>query len=162
MKLEKGQKAPSFTLLDTEKNEVSLEGLKGQNVILLFFPLAFTGVCTTELCSVRDDLSSYNDSNAKVFGISVDSLFSLEKFKAEQNLNFPLLSDFNREVSALYGAQYEEFVLGMKGVAKRAAFVIDGEGTVRYAEVLEDAGDLPNFDAIKETLASLKQETVSS
>ena len=162
MKLEKGQKAPSFTLLDTEKNEVSLGDLNGQNVILLFFPLAFTGVCTTELCSVRDDLSSYNDSNAKVLGISVDSLFSLEKFKAEQNLNFPLLSDFNREVSALYGAQYEEFVLGMKGVAKRSAFVIDGEGTVRYAEVLEDAGDLPNFDAIKETLASLKQETVSS
>ena len=162
MKLEKGQKAPSFTLLDTEKKEVALEDLRGQNIILLFFPLAFTGVCTTELCSVRDDLSSYNDANAKVLGISVDSLFSLGKFKAEQNLNFPLLSDFNREVSALYGAQYEEFVLGMKGVAKRSAFVIDGEGTIRYAEVLEDAGDLPNFDAIKETLALLNQETVSS
>ena len=162
MSIETGQKAPSFTLLDTEKNEVSLEGLKGQTVILLFFPLAFTGVCTTELCSVRDDLSSYNDLNARVYGISVDSLFTLEKFKAEQNLNFTLLSDFNKEVSALYGAQYEEFVLGMKGVAKRSAFVIDGEGIIRYAEVLEEAGDLPNFDAIKETLVSLKQDTVSS
>ena len=162
MSIETGQKAPSFTLLDTEKNEVSLEGLKGQTVILLFFPLAFTGVCTTELCSVRDDLSSYNDLNARVYGISVDSLFTLEKFKTEQNLNFTLLSDFNKEVSALYGAQYEEFVLGMKGVAKRSAFVIDGEGIIRYAEVLEEAGDLPNFDAIKETLVSLKQDTVSS
>lgn len=156
MSIETGQKAPSFTLLDTEKNEVSLEGLKGQTVILLFFPLAFTGVCTTELCSVRDDLSSYNDLNARVYGISVDSLFTLEKFKAEQNLNFTLLSDFNKEVSALYGAQYEEFVLGMKGVAKRSAFVIDAEGIIRYAEVLEEATDLPNFDAIKETLASLQ------
>ena len=148
-----GQQAPLFVLNDTDKNEVSLEECRGNNVVLLFFPLAFTGVCTQELCAVRDDLSSYNKLDAKVFAISVDSIFSLGKFKAEQNLNFTLLSDFNREAASAYGALYDEFVLGMKGVAKRSAFVIDKNGIVRYAEVLEDAGQIPDFNAIKEKLA---------
>ncbi|RMF20325.1 MAG: peroxiredoxin, partial [Bacteroidetes bacterium] len=133
----------------------ALEDFQGKNVVLLFFPLAFTGVCTTELCTVRDDLSSYNDLNAQVLAVSIDTPFSLAKFKAEQNLNFPLLSDFNREVARAYDALYEEFVLGMKGVAKRSAFVIDKNGVIRYAEVLDNAGDLPNFEAIKQTLATL-------
>lgn len=161
MKIETGQQAPSFTLRDTEKNEISLDDFKGKNVLLLFFPLAFTGVCTKELCATRDDLAFYDDLNAQVLAVSVDSLFSLGKFKEEQNLNFPLLSDFNKETARSYGALYEEFVLGMKGVAKRSAFVIDADQVIRYAEVLESAEDLPNFDAIKETLNSLQKEHVA-
>jgi len=150
-----GQAAPEFSLFDTEKTKIALADQKGSNVVLLFFPLAFTGVCTTELCNIRDNIAAYNSTNAKVFGISVDSLFTLGKFKEEQHLNFPLLSDFNKEVAAAYGALYENFVLDMKGVAKRSAFVIDKEGIVRYAEVLESAGDLPNFSAIQVTLQAL-------
>jgi peroxiredoxin len=150
-----GQAAPGFTLHDTDRNEVSLDSLKGKNVVLLFFPMAFTGVCTTELCSIRDNIAAYNNANATVLGISVDSPFTLAKFKAEQNLNFALLSDFNKEVSAAYGAIYESFIGWMKGVSKRSAFVIDANGVVQYAEVLESAGDLPNFDAINNTLAGL-------
>ena len=151
-----GAKAPAFTLTDTEKKKVSLEDFKGQNLVILFFPMAFTSVCTAELCSVRDNLSVYNGLNTAVVGISVDSPFTLGKFKAEQQLNFPLLSDFNKEASQAYGAFYETFVLDLKGVSKRAAFVADKEGTLRYAEVLESAGDQPNFEAIKQTLSTLQ------
>jgi len=155
MKIEVGTTAPDFTLFDSEKNKVTLSAQKGKNVLVLFFPLAFTGVCTTELCSIRDNIALYDNSNATVLGISVDSLFTLAKFKEEQNLNFTLLSDFNKEVSATYGALYETFVLDMKGVSKRSAFVIDKEGIIRYAEVLESAGDLPNFTAIQSVLSHL-------
>lgn len=154
MAVQVGDKAPAFTLISDEKKEVSLSDFQGQNVVLLFFPLAFTSVCTTELCTIRDDFSSYRDLNAQVLAISVDSPFTLEKFKAEQSLNFPLLSDFNKDVSRAYGALYDDFVMGMKGVSKRAAFVIDGNGTVRYAEVLDNAGDLPNFTDVKNALSS--------
>ena len=150
-----GKAAPQFTLFDTDKNPVSLGDLKGKNVVVLFFPLAFTGVCTTELCNIRDNIGVYNATNATVLGISVDSLFALGKFKEEQQYNFPLLSDFNKSTAKAYGAFYDEFVLDMQGVAKRAAFVVDKEGIVQYAEVLESAGDLPNFDAIKESLSGL-------
>jgi peroxiredoxin len=102
MPIQPTQQAPDFSLFDTEKNKVSLADQKGSNVVLLFFPLAFTSTCTKELCSVRDNISLYNNANAKVFGISVDSLFTLGKYKAEQNLNFPLLSDFNKEASIAY------------------------------------------------------------
>lgn len=155
MTLKVGDQAPNFTLRNTEKAEVSLNEYRGKNVLVLFFPLAFTGVCTDELCSIRDEKAEYDDLNVDVLAISVDSLFTLEKFKAEQNYNFPLLSDFNKDVARAYGALYEDFVLGMKGVAKRSAFLIDKEGTIRYSEVLESAADLPNFDKIKETLKSL-------
>jgi len=153
MSVKVGDKAPLFKLHASDKSEVSLADYSGKNVVLLFFPLAFTGVCTTELCTMRDDIANYTGLDAQILAISVDSLFSLEKFKAEQNLNFPLLSDFNKEVSRSYGSLYEEFVLGMRGVSKRSAFVIDKEGKIKYAEVLESAGDLPNFDAIKAALA---------
>lgn len=153
MKIEIGQKAPVFSLYDSEKKKVSLEDFKGQKVLLLFFPQAFTSVCTTELCNIRDGISYYKDSNAQVLGISVDSVFTLARFKQDQGLNFPLLSDFNKEVSQEYGAFYENFVMDMKGVSKRAAFVIDKEGVVRYAEVLEKAADLPDFNAIQSSLA---------
>ena len=153
MSVKVGDKAPSFTLHASDKSEVSLESYRGKKVVLLFFPLAFTGVCTTELCTMRDDIANYNSLDAQILAVSVDSPFVLNKFKEEQNLNFPLLSDFNKGVSRSYGSLYEEFVLGMRGVSKRSAFVIDAEGVIRYAEVLESAGDLPNFDAIKTALA---------
>jgi peroxiredoxin len=156
MQLKVGDKAPNFTLRNTEKKEISLADYKGKNVVVLFFPLAFTGVCTQELCSVRDDMSSYESLGAEILAISVDSLFTLDRFKAEQEYNFDLLSDFNKEVSRAYGSMYDDFVLEMKGVSKRAAFVIDGEGTICYAEVLDNAGDVPNFDLVKKTLESLK------
>jgi peroxiredoxin len=155
MSIQIGQQAPQFSLYDTEKNKVTLSDLAGKNVLLLFFPMAFTGVCTTELCNIRDNIGIYNNANAQVLGISVDSPFSLAKFKAEQNLNFPLLSDFNKEASTAYGAIYESFIGWMNGVSKRSAFIIDKEGNIQYAEVLESAGDLPNFEAINTTLASL-------
>jgi len=155
MKIEKGQQAPDFSLYDSDKNKTTLSQLKGQNVLLLFFPLAFTGTCTKELCSVRDSISLYNDANAKVLGISVDTIYSLAKYKEEQRLNFPLLSDFNKEASAAYGCLYDIFSYGMKGVSKRSAFVIDKNGIVQYAEVLEKATDLPDFEAIKKNLELL-------
>lgn len=154
--LGKGDAAPGFSLVNSETNTVSLEDFKGRNVVILFFPLAFTGVCTKELCSVRDSIGSYDNNNAQVLGISVDSPFVLAKFKEEQKLNFPLLSDFNRDVCKSYDAAYEEFVFGMKGVAKRSAFVVDKEGVIQYAEVLDDAGSLPNFEAMDAALATLK------
>lgn len=150
-----GQIAPDFTLRDTQKNVVALSSFKGKNVVILFFPLAFTSVCTKELCSVRDNIAFYNNLNAEVLGISVDSLFSLGKFKEEQNLNFTLLSDFNKVASRAFDSIYEDWFNDMKGVSKRSAFVIDGEGIVRYAEVLENAGDVPDFTAISNCLNSL-------
>jgi peroxiredoxin len=155
MKIETGQKAPDFVLYDSEKNKVGLSDFRGKNVLLLFFPQAFTGTCTKELCSVRDNIADYNNVNAQVLGISVDSIFTLAKYKEEQKLNFPLLSDFNKEVSEDYGSLYETFVFDMKGVSKRSAFVIDREGIVRYAQVLENAADIPDFKAINEVLGSL-------
>ena len=150
-----GQKAPDFTLHDSDKNKVTLSELQGQNVLLLFFPQAFTGVCTKELCGVRDNIALYNNANAKVLGISVDSVFTLNKFKEEQQYNFPLLSDFNKEVSNQYDSIYHDWILDMKGVSKRSAFIIDKEGVIQYAEVLESAGDVPNFGKIQEVLAKL-------
>jgi peroxiredoxin len=154
--IQTGQAAPDFSLYNSDKKQVALSDYKEKNVLLLFFPLAFTGVCTTELCSVRDNIAAYNDANATVLGISVDSLFTLDKFKKEQGLNFDLLSDFNKETSTAYGSIYEDFVLGMKGVSKRSAFVIDKEGIVQYAEVLDDAGKIPDFEQIMKVLEQLR------
>jgi peroxiredoxin len=155
MSLKIGQTAPAFKLFNTDKKELALSDYKGKNVVLLFFPLAFTSTCTTELCSVRDNYSIYNDLNCVVFGISTDSLFTLGKFKEEQKLNFDLLSDFNKEVSTAFDCLYNDFIFGMKGVSMRSAFVIDKEGMVQYAEVLKKASDLPNFEAIKSCLEKL-------
>ena len=150
-----GQTAPDFTLFDSEKNPVTLSALKGKNVLLLFFPQAFTRVCTTELCGIRDNIARYQSVNASVFGISVDSVFTLGKYKEDQQYNFPLLSDFNKEVSEAYDSLYKDWILNMRGVSKRSAFVIDKEGIIRYAEVLENAGDVPDFDKINAVLDSL-------
>jgi len=139
-------------LISTEKKPVSLSDFKGKKVVVHFFPMAFTGVCTTQLCTMRDNFGYYDGLNATILGISVDSPFSLAKFKEENNYQFELLSDFNKEVSAAYGALYKEFVLGLKGVSKRAAFVIDEDQNIIYAEVLEKASDLPDFAAIAEAV----------
>lgn len=155
MLIKKRDKAPNFTLRDTNKQLVNLSDYEGKKVLVLFFPLAFTGTCTDELCSVRDDASFYDGIDAEIIGISIDSLFVLDKFKKEYSYNFSLLSDFNKEASRAYGTLYENFVLDMKGVSKRAAFVVDAKGIVRYAEVLESAGDLPNFNAIKGVLQEI-------
>lgn len=155
MRIEVGQKAPDFTLYDSEKNRVTLSELKGQNILLLFFPLAFTRTCTKELCSVRDNISTYNNTHTKVFGISVDSLHTLAKYKLDQQLNFSLLSDFNKDVSFAYGSLYEMFGYNMKGVSKRSAFIIDKDGIVCYSEVLENASEIPDFEAINRILTNL-------
>jgi glutaredoxin-dependent peroxiredoxin len=155
MPLNIGDTAPDFTLFNTEKQAINLSSYHGKNVVILFFPLAFTTTCTAELCGVRDDISNYGKMDAEVLAISVDSLFTLGKFKEEQGLNFNLLSDFNKTTSEAYGSLYDTFVLDMKGVSKRSAFLIDREGIVRYAEVLESAGDVPNLDALKEVLKTL-------
>ncbi len=156
MSISIGQAAPAFTLFDTDKKATLLSDYKGKNVVVLFFPLAFTGVCTTELCSIRDNIGVYNTANAEVLGISVDSLFTLGKFKEEQKLNFSLLSDFNKTASKAFDVLYETFpAFEMQGVAKRSAFVIDKEGVVQYAEICPTPGDLPNFEAIQTVLNTL-------
>jgi glutaredoxin-dependent peroxiredoxin len=155
MPLQPGQMAPEFTLKDTDKKDVSLQDFKGRNVVLLFIPAAFTSVCTREFCEMRDEMGFYKNLNAEIIGISVDSLFVLNRFKQDQNYNFTLLSDFNKEVSAAYDSLYHDWLFGMKGVSKRASFVIDREGIIRHAEILENASDYPDILSIKKTLAAL-------
>jgi peroxiredoxin len=153
-----GTIAPNFSLYSSDKEKVTLTDFIGnENILILFFPQAFTGVCTKELCSVRDHIKDYQNLSTTVIGISVDSVFTLAKYKQDEDLNFMLLSDFNKEVSSMYGSIYESFTdMGMKGVSKRSAFIIDKQGVIQYEEILESAGDIPNFDAINEKLKSLK------
>lgn len=155
MAIQVGQAAPDFKLFNTDKKEVSLADFKGKNLVILFFPQAFTGTCTTELCSIRDNYNWYTSLNTEVIGISVDSLFTLAAYKKDQNYQFDLLADFNKTVSPQYDSLIEEFVFGMKGVSKRSAFVIDREGIVRYKEICEKVTDLPNFENIKNCIQSL-------
>jgi len=156
MSLAPGTKAPDFKLPNTEKKEVSLSDFAGKNLIIQFFPAAFTGVCTAQMCTSRDDLSSFNDLNASVVGISVDTPFSLGEFKAKNNINFDLLSDFNKVVIKSYDMYLENFALGLKGVAKRGVVLIDGEGIVRYSEETANPGVQVNFAALKEALGKLR------
>ena len=151
-----GQNAPDFQLPNQDKNMVTLSASKGKNVVLLFFPAAFTSTCTKELCQTRDELSFFGNLNAEVYGISVDMPFTLAKFRADNNLNFSLLSDFNKDAITAYGCKYDTWILGLKGVAKRSSFVIDKEGIIRFAEILENASDYPDFDGIKKALEGLK------
>lgn len=149
-----GQKAPDFTLVGTDLQAISLSDYKGKNLILHFFPLAFTSVCTEQLCMANEVENDYASLHAEVVGVSVDSPFVLDKFSKENGLNFPLGSDFNRDVSAAYGVLFEGDFAGMTGFSMRSAFVIDGEGVVRYAETT-DGKTLPNFDNIKNVLQQL-------
>lgn len=153
MALQVGDKAPDFKLFSSELKEVSLSDYKGKQLVLHFFPMAFTGTCTTQLCTMRDTFGYYEGMNAEVIGISVDSPFTLAKFKEVESYQFPLLSDFNKEVSQAYQAFYDEFVFNLKGVSKRAAFVVNEEGIITYAQVLEIATDLPDFDAIRKVVS---------
>jgi peroxiredoxin len=156
MALSKGIKAPDFTLKTKNADglhDVTLSDSFGKKkTVLLFFPLAFTSVCMDEMCTVNSGLQAYKDLNAEVYGISVDSPFTQEKMALVDNLQFPLLSDFNKEVAAAYDVLYEE-LLGFKGVAKRSAFVIDENGTIVYSESSDDPKVVPDFDAIKAALA---------
>lgn len=155
MSIKVGDKAPDFKLKSHLGEDTSLSAHAGENVLVLFFPFAFTGVCTKELCQTRDDIAFYNNAKAKVLAVSVDSHFTLAKFAEANQLNFPLLSDFNKATASAYGCLYDDFIGYYKGVAKRSAFVVDKEGVVRYAEVLESAGDIPNFEAIQKVLGEL-------
>lgn len=150
-----GQPAPPFSLYNTEKQLVSLGDFAGKNLIMLFFPMAFTSTCTAELCQMRDDIATYAGLNAAVVGISVDSPWTLAMFRQQQRLPFDLLSDFNKEASRAYDTIYETYSLDLKGVSKRSAFVIDGNGIIRYAEVLENVKDVPSFANIQQTLSTL-------
>ncbi len=156
MSLKIGDNAPNFTLKDTDNNSHTLSDFKGKsNVVLLFFPAVGTGICEKELCSTRDSMKDYEDLNAQVFGISVDGPFSQKLWVDKYKFNFPLLSDFNKVVAPAYGAFYDVWLPGkwdLKGVAKRSAFVIDKDGKIKYAEVLENPGNEPNYEAIKNIL----------
>ncbi len=159
MSVKVGDKAPGFNLLNQDAERVSLDNFKGKNVVLLFFPLANTGVCTKEMCTFRDELRAYEDLDAQVLGISIDSPFSLKMWQEKNNYNFPLLSDFNKEAATAYSALYDVFVPGkldLKGVAKRSAFVIDKYQNIKYAEVLDDHTKEPSYENIKNTLNELK------
>jgi peroxiredoxin len=149
-----GLKAPELNLQNGDFEHINFTNFKDSKLVLLFYPLAFSSVCTTELCTIRDNMKIYNSLNAKVCAISVDSLFVQKAFKQSQNLNFELLSDFNKIVSISYGCINNDYY-GMKGVSKRAAFVIDKKGMVRYEEILEKDDKLPDFSKIQNTLAQL-------
>jgi len=155
MSVDVGAKAPDFTLHNQNREDVTLSAeLKKGPVVLAFFPAAFSSVCHQEMCTFRDSASDLNKVNANVLGVSTDTFFTLKAWGDQLKLNFPLLSDYNKEIIKEYGV-FNPDMIGMKGIAKRAVFVIDRNGVVRHREVLEDARNEPSYDAVKKTLASL-------
>ena len=154
MSVDVGSKAPNFTLMNQERQPVTLSQLKGKPVVLAFFPAAFSSVCEKELCTFRDSMSQLDKSNAQVLGISTDTFFALKAFHDQQKFNFPLLSDFNKVVIRDFGV-FNEDMIGLKGIAKRAVFVLDKGGVVRHKEVLEDARNEPDYQKVQDSLASL-------
>ena len=159
MAISVGTKAPDFTLKSKNAegvSDISLSSNIGQkNTVILFFPLAFTGVCTTELCDVTAGLGQYSDLNADVIGISVDSLFAQEAWAQKENIGITLASDLNKKTAADYGVLLDD-LLGFGATSARAAFVVDKDGVVQYSEQTPTPKDLPNFDAIQETLKGLQ------
>jgi len=155
MALKVGDKAPAFTLFDSERKERSLSEFLGKKTVLVFFPGAFTGVCTKEMCTFRDSLSSFNSMGAQVVGISVDAPAALKGFSDVNKLAFPLLSDFTREISKKYCWIYESFG-GIPGLttSKRSVFVLDGKGIVKYVWITENAGVEPDYNEVNKALAS--------
>jgi glutaredoxin-dependent peroxiredoxin len=151
MAVDVGSKAPDFTLTDQDRQAVKLSDQKGKPVVLAFFPAAFSGVCTKELCTFRDAMARLNSAKAQVYGISVDTFFTLKAFQDAQGYNFPLLSDFNKQAIKDYGV-FNEDMIGLKGIAKRAVFVLDKNGVVRHKEVLEDARNEPDYSAVFKAL----------
>ena len=155
MSVDVGAKAPDFTLHNQNREEVTLsEELTKGPVVLAFFPAAFSGTCQQEMCTFRDSAADLNKVNAQVLGVSTDTFFALKAWGDQQKLNFPLLSDYNKDVIHKYGVLNADMI-GMKNIAKRAVFVIDRSGIVRHREVLDDARNEPNYDDVKRTLASL-------
>lgn len=157
MALKAGDKAPEFTLPSftpsAELAQISLSDYKGKKIVLLFFPQAFTGTCTTEMCTISDNFDMYRGLGAEVIGISVDGTFVQKAFAKANNINVPLLSDYNRDVVNKYDVLLPEFAHGMKGTAQRAVFVIDENGVIKYVEVTKSPGDLPDFNALKNAVA---------
>ncbi len=164
MALSIGSKAPDFTLptktAEGPKQITLSENFGKRNTVLLFFPMAFTGTCTTEMCSVSSDLAGYEDLSAAVYGISGDNPFAQEAWAQKEKISVALLSDYEHQVARTYDVAYDSFLpqigLTMGGVPKRAAFVIDREGVIQHAECLEDARELPDLEKVKAKLAELK------
>ena len=154
MTVDVGSKWPDFTLTNQDRETVTLSALRGRPVVLAFFPAAFSSVCTKELCTFQDQLARLNQATARVFGISVDTFFTLKAFQADQKLTFPLLSDFNKQVIRDYGV-FNEDMIGLKGIARRAVFVLDRDGVVRHREVLDDARNEPDYEKVFSVLAAL-------
>jgi glutaredoxin-dependent peroxiredoxin len=149
-----GSKAPDFTLTNQDRQPVTLSEQRGRPVVLAFFPAAFSSVCQKELCTFRDSIARLGQANAQVYGISVDTFFTLKAFHDQQKLSFPLLSDFNKQAIRDYGV-FNEDMIGLKGIAKRAVFVIDKDGMVRHREVLDDARNEPDYERVFSALGSL-------
>jgi peroxiredoxin len=154
MSADVGSKAPDFTLTNQDRQPVTLSQQRGKPVVLAFFPAAFSSVCTKELCTFRDSLARLNKANAQVYGISVDTFFTLKAFQDQQGLTFPLLSDFNKQAIRDYGV-FNEDMIGLKGIAKRAVFVIDKDGVIRHREVLGDARNEPNYEKVFQAVGEL-------
>ncbi len=156
MALNVGDQAPDFNLRSTDGEVVSLSDQSGSNVVLAFFPAAFTGVCQTEMCTFRDSLSAFNDMNAKVFGISVDPPFSQAEFHSQNDLTFPLLSDLGGSTVAAYGVTLEDLA-GIEGynVAQRSVFVIDGNGKLAWSWVSDSPLNEPSYDDVKAAVAGI-------
>lgn len=164
MALSVGTKAPDFTLptktADGAKPITLSDQFGKENTLLLFFPMAFTSTCTTEMCGISNGLPEYRQLRATVFGISGDNPYAQEAWAKKEGISIPLLSDYEHRVAREYGVAYESFLpqanLPMGGVAKRAAFIVDRDGVIQHAEVLEDAREIPDFEKVKEVLAALK------
>jgi peroxiredoxin len=156
MAVQVGTPAPSFTLVDTDKKPRSLDEFKGKKLVIAFFPGAFTGVCTKEMCALRDSMSKFNELDAQVVGISVDSPFANRGFSERYELKFPLLSDYTRTAVRAYGVELQNFS-GLEGytVAQRSVFVLDQHGIIRYAWVAENPGIEPNYDEITKAVSSI-------
>ena len=164
MPLAVGTNAPDFTLstktADGPKQIKLSDNFGKRNALLLFFPMAFTGTCTTEMCSVGNGLREYDQMNCQIYGISGDNPFAQEAWAQKEKIDVPLLSDYEHKIAREYGVAYDSFLpqmnLGMAGVPKRSAFIIDKSGVIQYAESREDARELPDFNKIKAKLAELK------
>lgn len=155
MSLKIGDIAPDFTLINIDSKKVSLNDFLDKQVVLLFFPFANSSVCHEEMCLTRDNLKTYEDLDANVLGISVDSHYSLKLWAEKLNLNFPLLSDFNKEASSKYNSLNEIHGPGKYdylGVSKRSAFVIGKDGKIKYAEICKHNGLQPDYEAIRNSL----------